>query len=64
MIVILNKADLVPLSTRKVWSSFLQRNEIEHVYFSALREEAFLKHLFNLKKQNKKNDEEMIRLGT
>ncbi|CAL6088649.1 GTP-binding_protein [Hexamita inflata] len=48
MIVILNKADLVPLELRQKWSDYFTEKKIQHLFFSALREEALLKYLFNL----------------
>lgn len=42
-ILLLNKADLVPVQARRVWSAFFSDHKIEHVWFSALREETMIK---------------------
>lgn len=42
-LLLLNKADLVPLHVRKLWTQYYKANGVEHIYFSALREEALIK---------------------
>ncbi|KAH0574712.1 GTP-binding protein [Spironucleus salmonicida] len=65
-ILILNKADLVPLAAREKWAKYFEEREIDFVYFSALREEAFIKLLSNLEKVEKQEQQEKelrIRMG-
>ena len=49
MVLVLNKADLVPLEARTRWSEYLAARKIQHMFFSALREETILKAIFNAK---------------
>lgn len=46
-ILMLNKADLVPLIMREKWLQYFESKGVEVIFYSALREEAILKHLYN-----------------
>lgn len=65
-VLLLNKADLVPLQARKVWTQFFAEHRIEHIYFSALREEALIKlvaYQINKHERDIKEQEALIRAG-
>ena len=65
-ILLLNKADLVPLEARRIWTQFFAANHIEHIYFSALREEALIKliaYQINRYERDIKEQEILIRAG-
>lgn len=58
-LLVLNKADLVPLHVRKLWSQYFKANKVEHIYFSALREEALIKLMAcNLRQEARESDEQ------
>lgn len=65
-LLMLNKADLVPRELRERWSEYFRSKGIQHVFFSALREEAILKYLFKastIDHQNAQSVESQLRHG-
>ncbi|GIQ85049.1 hypothetical protein KIPB_006659, partial [Kipferlia bialata] len=65
-VLLLNKADLLPLQVRQMWANFYAKTKTPFVFFSALREETNMRLLAaaELKKQQSLNqDDIMERVG-